>query len=286
MAINKSRKLVRYCLSRRLSVQEFGSLLQLYRDELNGKLLFNALVDCRISFCAPGDPLLSLYVEHLGITGVVNVATALLIVINKWNKSRDPQNLHAMECYRRILQDIVMVILSPKYKACFDDIQASLQLSSRWLISLAPQVSHELDEYMATAKSHVVEALAFLVSSLASTAAGCEALSVTHTPDRVPREVSSSVIALRSSVRQSLDLAQYSALSSHLLNRINGVLDVLNQDSSLSRDSAAQLTDIRTMQFEAHVPETHMIASRAATILYLTAMVRHTIMVRVTILIK
>ncbi|KAK6369665.1 mediator complex subunit [Exophiala oligosperma] len=272
MAINKSRKLVRYCLSRRLSVQEFGSLLQLYRDELNGKLLFNALVDCRISFCAPGDPLLSLYVEHLGITGVVNVATALLIVINKWNKSRDPQNLHAMECYRRILQDIVMVILSPKYKACFDDIQASLQLSSRWLISLAPQVSHELDEYMATAKSHVVEALAFLVSSLASTAAGCEALSVTHTPDRVPREVSSSVIALRSSVRQSLDLAQYSALSSHLLNRINGVLDVLNQDSSLSRDSAAQLTDIRTMQFEAHVPETHMIASRAATIVYLTAM--------------
>ncbi|KIW17898.1 hypothetical protein PV08_05093 [Exophiala spinifera] len=270
MAINRSRKLVRYCLSRRLSVQEFGSLLQEYRNEVDGKLLFNALVDCRISFCAPGDPLLSLYLEHVEITGILNVSTALLIIINKWNKSKESQSLHILECYSRLLQDFVMVILSPKFKASLDDVRASLELSSRWLASLAPQVSHELDGPMA--KTHMVEALAFLVASLASTTAGCEALAVTNSPDSVSRELPSRVQALRISVRQSLDLAQYSTLSSHLLSRINGVLDVLNQDASLGGDSSAQLPDIRTMQFEARVPETHMVASRAATILHLTAM--------------
>ena len=276
MAVTESQKLVRFCLLRRMSLEEFAALLETYHDEIDGQQLFSALLDCRLSFCVPGDPLISLYLEHIGTSGIVSVSTALLVLISKWNNVK-PVNTHAaLHCYNQTLQDVIMVMVSPKYKVTSSEARKSLLLSSRWLASLARQVSHQMEDTSIADKIHVVEALAFLVVSMAATDGGYEALSLSNGSSTKSSKDSNSVQDLRTSLRQSLELCLplYSTISTHLIGRINTVLSVLNQnDVSQPGDSSAQLTDIQTLDFQANIPETHMVASRAATILYLDVMV-------------
>ncbi len=279
MAVTESQKLVRYCLLRRMSLEEFATLLETYQDEIDGQQLFSALLDCRLSFCAPGDPLISLYLEHIGTSGIVSASAALLVLISKWNSAKPVNTPAALHCYNQTLQDIIMVMVSPKYKVISSEAQKSLLLSSRWLASLARQVSHHMDDTPIADKLHVLEALAFLVVSMAATDGGYEALSLSNDSRTKSSKDSNSVQDLRTSVRQSLELCLplYSTISTHLIGRINTVLSVLNQNISQPGDSSAQLTDIQTLDFQANIPETHMVASRAATILYLDVMVSRAI---------
>ncbi|KAK5552411.1 mediator complex subunit [Exophiala xenobiotica] len=273
MAVTESQKLVRYCLLRRLSLEEFAALLETYHDGIDDQQLFSALLESRLSFCAPGDPLISLYLEHVATSGIVSVSTALLVLICKWNSVKSMKTHAALHCYNQTLQDIIMVMVSPKCKVTSSDARKSLLLSSRWLASLARHVSH-VDDTSIAEKTHVIEALAFLVVSMAATDGGCEALSLSNDSSANSSKDSNSVQDLRTSLRQSLELCLplYSTISTHLIGRINTVLSVLSQNASQPGDSSTQLNDIQTLDFQANIPESHMVASKAATLLYLDVM--------------
>ncbi|KAJ9498280.1 mediator complex subunit [Exophiala xenobiotica] len=276
MAVTESQKLVRYCLLRRLSLEEFAALLETYHDGIDDQQLFSALLESRLSFCAPGDPLISLYLEHVATSGIVSVSTALLVLICKWNSVKSMKTHAALHCYNQTLQDIIMVMVSPKCKVTSSDARKSLLLSSRWLASLARHVSHQVDDTSIAEKTHVIEALAFLVVSMAATDGGCEALSLSNDSSANSSKDSNSVQDLRTSLRQSLELCLplYSTISTHLIGRINTVLSVLSQNASQPGDSSTQLNDIQTLDFQANIPESHMVASKAATLLYLDVMTR------------
>ena len=273
MAISKDSELVRYCLLRRTSVDEFGKLVQTYHDVFDGKRLFAALIECRLSFCAPGDPLISLYLDHVGTTGVVSISDALVVMVRRWNNDQGGQTQNALQCYNQTLQDITMVIVSSKYKATPSEARRSILLSSRWLATLARQASQDV---ASVEQSHVLESMAFLVASMAATDAGLEALSQSVASKGEASKVTSQ--DLRASLRQALELCipLYSTLSAHLMDRLNTVLkhiSLLEHGSTQTGGSSAQSSDIQVLQFQVSIPDTHMVAARAATIAYLEAMV-------------
>ncbi|KIV78507.1 hypothetical protein PV11_10217 [Exophiala sideris] len=275
MAISKVSELVRYCLLRRISVDEFGRLVQTYQDEFDGKRLFAALIECRLSFCAPGDPLISLYLDHVGTTGVVSISDALLVMVRRWNNDKGAPTQNALQCCNQTLQDITMVIVSNKYKTNPSEAQASLLLSSRWLATLARQASQNVAPALTVEQSHVLESLAFLVASMAATDAGLEALSLSV--DTMSNTSKAASQDLRASLRQALELCLplYSTLSTHLMDRLNTVLkhiNLLEHGSTQPAGSSAQTSEIQVLQFQVSIPDTHMVAARAATIVYLEAM--------------
>ncbi|KAK5026233.1 mediator complex subunit [Exophiala sideris] len=275
MAISKVSELVRYCLLRRISVDEFGRLVHTHQGEFDGKRLFAALIECRLSFCAPGDPLISLYLDHVGTTGVVSISDALVVMVRRWNNDKGAPAQNALQCCNQTLQDITMVIVSNKYKTNPSEAQASLLLSSRWLATLARQASQDVAPAPTVEQSHVLESLAFLVASMAATDAGLEALSLSV--DSVSDTSKFASQDLRASLRQALEpcLPLYSTLSTHLMDRLNTVLkhiNLLEHGSTQPAGSSAQTSDIQVLQFQVSIPDTHMVAARAATIVYLEAM--------------
>ncbi|KAI1621251.1 mediator complex, subunit Med5 [Exophiala viscosa] len=275
MAISKVSELVRYCLLRRTSVDEFGTLVQTYQAEFSGKRLFAALIECRFSFCAPGDPLISLYLDHVGTTGVVSISDALVVMVRRWNSDKGAQAQNALQFYNQTLQDITMVTVSNKYKTTPSEARTSILLSSRWLATLARQTSQDVEPALNIEHSHVLESLAFLVASMAATDAGLEALSLNATLQGDTSEVASQ--DLRASLRQALNLCLplYSTLSTHLMDRLNTVLkhiSLLEHGSTQNGGSSGQSSEIQVLQFQVSIPDTHMVAARAATIAYLEAM--------------
>src|SRR5262249_17266480 len=131
MTVTKWVQLVRQCLLRRISVEEFGNLLQEYPSEIDSKQLFSALLSCRQSFCAPGDPLISLYLDHVGTSGLISISDALLVLISKWNELKAPRPQETLEGYIQTLQDVTMIVVSPKYKTTPSEVGLSLLLSSK-----------------------------------------------------------------------------------------------------------------------------------------------------------
>lgn len=276
MAVSKVSRLVYYCLLRRISVDEFGRLVQTYHDEIDSKRLFSALIECRVSFCAPGDPLISLYFDHVGTNGIVSISDALAVMVRRWNNDKGAQKQNDLQCYNQTLQDITMVVVSPKYKTDPSEARTCLLLSSRWLATLARQASQHVGSALTVERSHVLESLAFLVASMAATDAGLEALSQGSASKGDAGEVASQ--GLRAGLRESLELCLplYSTLSTHLMERLNTVLkhiSLLEHGSSQAGSASAQSSEIQVLQFQVSIPDTHMVAARAATIVYLDAMV-------------
>ncbi len=276
MTVTKWLTLVRQCLLRRISLQEFGDLLQTYPGEIDGRRLFAALIECRESFCASGDPLVSLYLDHVGISGIVKVSDALLVLINRWNEAKSSRAQGLFDCYNQTLQDITMIVVSPKYKATTSEARLALLLSVRWLSSLARQASNQPEVSSTPGSDHVLESLAFLVASMAATDGGLEALADPERSKIDTKEASGQ--QLRTLLRQALELCLplYPVLSGQLMERLNTVLkhvSLLDAGSSQTAESSTQSSDMQALQFQVSIPDTQIVASKAATTLYLETMV-------------
>ncbi|KIX00118.1 uncharacterized protein Z518_10255 [Rhinocladiella mackenziei CBS 650.93] len=275
MTVSKWVTLVRQCLQQRISVGEFGEFLHSYGDGIDGKRLFNALIECRRSFCAPGDPLISLYVDYVGTAGMVKVSDALLVLISKWNEMKTPPTQPVLGCYNQTLQDITMIIVSARYKTNASEVCTSLLLSSRWLSSLARHLSQQLGDSANPEHSPVIEALAFLVVSLAATDGGLEALSPANISKGDPKKGSGR--ELRTSLRQAMEhcLPLYPVLSTQLMERVNAVLkhiNLLDDGSSQPANSSTQSSEIQALQFQVSIPDSQIVASKPGTLIYLENM--------------
>lgn len=286
MTVTKWMAIVRQCILRRVSVQQFGDLLQSLEVEIDGKRLFAALFDCRESFCAAGDPLISLYLDHVGTTGIVSVPDALLVLINKWNDTQATTSQDRLVCYSQTLQDITMIIVSSKNKATVLEARLSMLLTARWLSSMVRQASSEPDEPSSPIYHNVVESLAFLLASMAATDAGLEALSIGEGEDNTKKGAGNQ---LRATLRQALEscLPLYSSLSSQLMERINTVLkhiSILDDSSSQTGNAAAPSSEIQALQFQVSIPDTQLVASKAATMIYLEASVSRVSIARIKLI--
>ena len=265
--------IARQCLLRRISVQQFGDLLQDYDGVIEGKRLFGALVDCRQTFCAPGDPLLSLYIAYLGSTGLITASEALLVMTKRWNAANSATAQDALVCYNQTLQDLTMIIVSQKYKASADEARMALRIASRWLSSLARHASHENSESVSPEYSSVVESLAFFVASMAATDAGLEALSSGESLNDEDKQ--DQTRDLRMSIRQAFEfcLPLYSMLSSQIMERINTVLKHIslldNNSSSHPGNTSTQASEMQALQFQVSIADSQLVASKAGTLLFL-----------------
>ena len=270
MTISKWAAISRQCLLRRLSAEQFGELLQSYDGEIESKRLFRALIDCRESFCAPGDPLVSLYINYLENAGLINVSGALLVLTRRWNDASSPLSQEAMVCYNQTVQDLTMIIVSSKYKASACEARLTLQLASKWLASSARHASPEDSELTGLDYSRFFESLAFFVASMAATDAGLEALS----PSSVDGK-DCTTGNLRISIRHAFELCLplYSILSSQLMERINTVLkhiSLIEESSSVQTANAStQTSEIQALQFQVSIAESQLVASKAGTLLFL-----------------
>lgn len=276
MAVSKWTTFVRQCLIRRISVQQFAQLLETYEGAIDPKRLFDALVVCRESFCASGDPLISLYIDHVGTAGIVAVSEAVVVLIKKWNQVKLPLSQDTKSCCTQTLQDITMIVVSPKYKLAASEARLGLLLSSRWLSSLARQTSNEVAESADLENNNIIEALAFLLASMTATDAGLEALSSTETSRDDDKRGLSHV--LRTSLRQAFELCLqlHAILSSQLMERINTVLkhiNLLDDGSSRSGNPSGQSSEIHALQFQVSIADTQLVASKAATRIFLESLV-------------
>lgn len=276
MTVTKWLSLVRQCLMRRMSVSEFGSLL---RDckEIDGKQLFSALVECRASFCVVGDPLISLYLDHIGCCGLVSISDALLALIGKWNATKTPLAQNLLDCYSQSLQDLTMLVVSPKHKTKASEAYICLMISARWLSSVVRALPHDLADSSTVSYTNVIEALGFLIASIAATDGGLEALSNADVHNKASR--TSTGRDLRESLRNAFELCLplYSTLSAQLMERVNTVLkhiSLIDDGSSQNEPSSAHSSTMQALHFQVSIPESQMVASKPATILYLEALVR------------
>lgn len=271
MAVTKWMTLIRQCLLNRLSVNEFGQVLQSHQGDINGTKLVAALVDCRESFCAKGDPLISLYLEYVGTSGLVKISESLVALIHRWNQSKNPKTTDMLDCCTQTLQDITMIIVSPKFKTDASEAQLCLNLSSKWLIALSHHLSSSVAETATQEHNYVLEALAFLLASLAATEAGLVALSQ-HEPSKgASRNAQASV---QQAIGQCLTL--YPNMSPQLVERLNAVAKHINMigDGSTQPDhTSMQASEMQALQFQVSIPQSQIVASKAATIAYLDTLV-------------
>jgi len=278
MTVTKWTTLVRQCLLHRLTADEFYEVVHQHESDVDGKVLFNVLLECRKSFCAPGDPLISMYLDAVVLAGLVKISHALVVLIRRWNRTRGSQNENEPEAPGaeiHTLHDLTMAVVSPKYKAEASETRLCLLLSSKWLTVVARYLSHHSGQEAAPSAT-TVEALGFLLASLAATDIGIEAL----TPAADPKDSGDATEAgeLRASVRQAIELCLplFGAISGQLIERLNTLLkhialfeDTLAQAASTS----AQSTELQALQFQVSVAETQAIASKAATLVYLETLV-------------
>ncbi|OAP62525.1 hypothetical protein AYL99_04730 [Fonsecaea erecta] len=272
MTVSSWLTLARQCLLRRVSVQRFGDFLRSHDSEIDGKRLFGALVECRESFCQPGDPLISLYIDHIVVTGIIAISDGLIILTRRWNDTKFPASQNTLACYNDTLQDLTMIIVSPKYKAGACEARLALQISSRWLCSLARQASRGDPGPSELELNNTIEFLAFLMASMAATDAGFEALSPPESQGVKVKH--GSVYDLRTSVKQAFELCLplYSMLSSQLMERINTVLkhiNLLDEGASQAGNATAPTSEIQALQFQVSIADSQLVASKAGTILYL-----------------
>lgn len=271
MAVTKWMTLIRQCLLNRVSVNEFAQLLQSHQGDINGTQIVTALVNCRESFCAKGDPLISLYLEHVGTTGLVKISESLVALIHRWNQSKNPKTTDMLDCCTQTLQDITMIVVSPKFKTDASEAQLCLNLSSKWLIALSQHLSSSAAETATQELNYVLGALAFLLASLAATEAGLMALS----QHELPKNSSSNV---QTSVQQAIGqcLTLYPNMSPQLVERLNAVVKHINMigDGSNQPDhESVQASELQALQFQVTIPQSQIVASKAATISYLDALV-------------
>jgi hypothetical protein len=267
MTVTKWATVARQCLLRRLSVHQFRELLK--DREIDGSRLFAALVHCREFMCAPRDPLVSLYIEYLGSAGILPVWQAVLVLAKRWNSSAGQLSQDALTCYADTLQDLAMVVDSPKQAMDVPDAHKALVISTRWLSSVARQASHEDADASHLAYGRTVESLAIFLTSLATTETGLKALSL-HLPSKLD-ELEPAVKSLRVSTRQALELCLplYTMLSSQLMERILKHINLLDDGAAQNNDSSAQAAEIQGLQFQVSIAESQVVASRAGTILFL-----------------
>ncbi len=272
MAVTKWMTIARQCLLRRVSVQEFSDLLESYSGKLEGRRLFNALVDCRESFCPPGDPLISLYIDQLSIIGAIDISDALHILTKRWNGSKGHLSQNGLLCHSHTIQDLTMIVVSPKYKLDASQARVVFLISSRWLSSLARQASREQTDPTGLEYGGTIESLAFFLASLAATEPGLEALSPTVATGR--EGIDRSTKDMRTSLRQAFELclSLYSILSSQLMERINTVLkhiSLLDDGQSQSGNASAQASELQALQFQVSIAESQLVASKAGTTLFI-----------------
>lgn len=272
MAVTKWLTLTRQCLLNRLSMNEFGRLLQDCKGGVNGTQLAAALVDCRESFCAKGDPLISLYLEHVGASGLVKVSETLVALIHRWNQSNKLKTSDMLDCATRTLQDITMLIVSPKYKTDVAEAQLCLTLSSKWLVALTHHFSTSAAESATQEHNYLLEALAFLLASLAATEAGLMALSQQESSKDESRNAQTSV---QQAIGQCLSL--YPNMTPQLVERLNAVvkhITMIGDGSSQPDQTSMHESEMQALQFQVSIPQTQIVASKVATIVYLDTLVR------------
>ena len=273
MAVTKWMTVVQQCLLRRTSAFEFARFLEAHKDEVDGIRLFAALFDCRESFCVKGDPLVSLYIDHVGTAGIVNMSQVLVALVRKWNIGRPPKPASLLDAFTQTLQDLTMIFVSPKYKAEPNEALACLYLATKWLAILPDSLSETSAETSTQEQNYVLEALAFLVTSLAATERGLEALS--H-PSPKSGSSSKPTAKLQLSIRKSIEecLARSSTLSPSSVDRLGAVLKhiTMTDDISSQPGPSAQASEMQALQFQVSITDTQIVASKAATIVYLESL--------------
>jgi hypothetical protein len=197
------------------------------------------------------------------------------VLIQRWNDAKGEVYQDSLACFNYTLQDLTMIIVSPKYKLDASEARLSLLISSRWLLSLARQASREDADATGLEFGSSVESLAFFVASLAATEAGLEALS----PSAMSKgdAVDAPVKVLRTGMKQAFELCLplYSILPSQLMERINTVLkhiSLLDQGPSENANSSTQASEIQALQFQISIAESQLVASEAGTTLFLSSL--------------
>lgn len=272
MAVTKWMTLIRQSLLNRLSVNEFDHSLQSNKGgAVNGTQLAAALIECRESFCAKGDPLISLYLEHVGVSGLVKISETLVALIHRWNQSHKLKTSDMLDCATRTLQDITMIIVSPKYQTDASEAQLCLILSSKWLMALAHHLSTSLAETATQEHNYLLEALAFLLASLAATEAGLVALSQPESSKDASRNAQTLV---QQAIGQCLSL--YPNMTPQLVERLNAVvkhINMIGDGSSQADQTSMHESEMQALQFQVSIPQSQVVASKAATVVYLDSLV-------------
>ncbi len=259
MAIAQWTSLLSQCLLRRLSPEDATKVLQ-QRTDRKGKAIVKALLHCRQSFCVPNDPLPPRYLERFLVSRIVTVSDVLVVLVTKWNGSiRASKPMSISEADISSLQEISLFLAS-KLVLDYSDTARCLVLSSRWLTVLVQSVSHSADSF----NSQLAEAVGSFLATLSATAAGIESLSEKGGRNRKASKTAEVV-------RQALETAigSFPALSVQLIERLGAV----QKHVIMSDDTQPEQSSMQALSIQNNVPETQMTASRAATRLYLEAMV-------------
>jgi hypothetical protein len=277
MTVSVWTSFVRQALLRRLSVTEFAEALELYDGEADGRRLFAALVESRIGFCAPNDPLVAIYMSYLATSGLCSISQALLSLAQRWNRLKELPADDILLAHRQAVHDITVIFLASGFKTDTEAVRVALMIAVRWLLSLIEAVKRTPLNMTALGQSGIVEAVAQTVASIAASEAGLHALSTSQPlSDRKSSQKLSK--ELRAAVKDAFEqclLFIAGMLSPELVGRIDTVLKHVSLlDSSVGEPKGAEITvsDMQVLQFQASIAENQVVSSRAGTLLYLESL--------------
>ncbi|RMD39354.1 hypothetical protein DV735_g5771, partial [Chaetothyriales sp. CBS 134920] len=264
--------LLRHCLLHRVSPdQVVHLLLQKKEQELKAAgsrtSLLRTLLHARQCVCAPGDPLPPRYLEALLLAQVVSFSDALVVLIARWNAAL-PRRVPASDI--NSLQEITIALLSPRLVLSATETGQCLLLSSRWLIAIARCINNDPNG-VDTSVNQLSEACAGLLATLSATSPGIALLSETKSLENGKDKAAKIIDAVGHAVELAISL--FPAISAQLMERLGVIqkhIALLSQ--SADQADASHHPDLQALHFQAGIPEPQMVGSRAATVLYLEAM--------------
>ncbi|RMZ79214.1 hypothetical protein DV738_g3524, partial [Chaetothyriales sp. CBS 135597] len=229
--------------------------------------ILRTLLHARQCVCPPNDPLPPRYLEALLLAQVVSFPDALVVLIARWN-STVPRRVSASDISS--LQEITIALLSPRLVLSATETGQCLLLSSRWLTAIARCINNDPNG-VDPSVNQLSEACAGFLATLCATGPGIALLSDTKSCDNSKDKTAKIIDAVGQAVDLAINL--FPAISAQLMERL-GVIQKHIALVSQTADQAdpSQHPDLQALHFQAGIPEPQMVSSRAATVLYLEAM--------------
>lgn len=257
MAVTEWDGFVRQCLLNRVSPTDFAAQVRA-KQGLKPKLVFQALLDARATFCLVADPLPSRYLEQLLFSDTGLLSDVLIVLVLRFNHSRSRKE-SISDGDVLSLQETSSLLLNSKISPSSVDTRKCLLLSSKWLTA----VVNLIKEASNTSTTNLAESLSSFLSTLSATTAGIQVVSTKKDEGKDADTIDSVAHAV------SLALGLFPPLSVQTTDRLGAV----QKHISMFGEASHTGVDVEVLQFQANVVETPMLGSREGTMAYLEAMV-------------
>jgi mediator of RNA polymerase II transcription subunit 5 len=228
------------------------------------------LLKCKTSFCAPNDPLISVYMQKILSLALADISDLLSVLIHQWNESSkadedEQHNAKQMEDATSLINALIGMLALNSFTLSTKEARRSLVLSARWLSSVATWVSRDPSRASELTVMAFVESCGMLLVAIASSTVGITVLDQTKSANVV--EHPEPVTSIQKAILSSLPLLPTASQSLHL--RLEAVLRHVSQPRAKDpKDASAQ----DALNFQTHVIDSKTLASRAALYLYLDAL--------------